>query len=78
MNITGNAGSWILTEIKEKKIESVSNTSKKSLNISMEIKQLKEICEKLDVKYKEKSEKDVHDALIDIFSAIKALSNIKN
>lgn len=76
MNISGNAGNWITNEKKNKEVvETV--VERKSVNITKELKSLKNLYDKLDVKHKETSNKDLHDALIDVYRAIKALENIK-
>ena len=77
MNISGNAGSWITEEKKNKEVvESV--VERKPVNVVKELKTLKDVYEKLDTKHKEYSNKDIHDALVDVYAAIRALENIKN
>jgi len=77
MNISGSAGSWITNEKKNKEVvETV--VERKPINIAKELKTLKDLHEKLDVKHKETANKDLYDALVDIYGAIRSLENIKN
>ena len=77
MNISGSAGSWLNNEKKNKEVvETV--VERKPVNITKELKTLKDVYDKLDVKHKESSNKDLHDALIDIYGAIRSLENIRN
>lgn len=78
MNISGRADNWLLAEEKKNKEAMETVVKRKPINITKELKTLKDVYDKLDVKHKESSNKDLHDALIDIYGAIKALENIKN
>jgi hypothetical protein len=77
MNITGNASGWITKEKKSNVINDVV-IERKSINVVKELKTLKDVYEKMDVKHKEIPNKELHDALVDIYSAIRTLENIKN
>lgn len=77
MNISGNAGTWIPKN--EKKDETTqTKVNRKPVNVTKELKSLKDVYDKLDVKHNEHSNKDLHDALVDVYAAIRALENIKN
>ncbi|MFW6246848.1 MAG: hypothetical protein ACOC22_01585 [bacterium] len=77
MNISGNAGTWLTAEKKQNEVvEKV--VKRKPVNITKELKSLKDLHDKLDIKHKETSNKDLNDALISIDAAIRAIKNIKN
>jgi hypothetical protein len=77
MNISGNASGWVANEKNEKNGEE-KTVKRKPLNITKELKSLKDLHEKLDVKHNESSNKDLYDALVDVYGAIRSLENIKN
>jgi len=78
MNISGNAGNWLTAEEKSKKETTDKVVERKPVNVVKELKSLKDLYDKLDVKHKEISNKDLNDALVSIDAAIRALNNIKN
>jgi len=78
MNISGNASNWITEEEKTKKETTNKTVKKKNLNVTKEFRSLKKVYDEFDIKHKQQPNKDLHDALISIYAAIKALDNINN
>lgn len=77
MNISGSAENWISSKNSEKKDDDKNQIIKRKIvNINKELKTIENTYEKLLLKHGESFNKDLHDGITDLNTAIKSLKKI--
>ncbi len=71
-NISGTSENWLISETKSDEPKTKAK-KQKALSYAAELKQLKSIEERLDVKYNKNTTKHVSDAMAEIQNAIRSL-----